>query len=155
MGLRVPSGSLMKEIVQAVRGMQPKLAQQQHGAATEHSVREAACTAAKKKKSPKKKSHKVVFVSSCLGVRRINKTPRKTEVATGEEEESRRRCGSTRTRTTYSRDESRAQSYWKINFRIERVTDFKYNNEFPFESGIIRARTGRLIRQTQSTLIHQ
>ena len=109
----------------------------------------------KKKKSPKKKSHKVVFVSSCLGVRRINKPPRKTEVATGEEEESRRRCGSTRTRTTYSRDESRAQSYWKINFRIERVTDFKYNNEFPFESGIIRARTGRLIRQTQSTLIHQ
>jgi hypothetical protein len=54
-----------------------------------------------------------------------------------------------------SRDESRAQSYWKINFRIERVTDFKYNNEFPFESGIICARTGRLIRQTQSTLIHQ
>ena len=80
---------------------------------------------------------------------------KKTEVATGEEEESRRRCGSTRTRTTYSRDESRAQSYWKINFRIERVTDFKYNNEFPFESGIIRARTGRLINQTQSTLIHQ
>ena len=43
-------------------------------------------------------------LSSCLGVR--VKTPRKTEVAG--EEESRRRCGSIRTRTTYSRGWTRS-----------------------------------------------
>ena len=43
-------------------------------------------------------------LSSCLGVR--VKTPRKTEVVG--EEESRRRCGSTRTRTTYSRGWTRS-----------------------------------------------